>query len=283
MIRRAKDGLPARVSGAWTQEKLAYVERYAQAFMTAMAPKRKAGQWSELVYLDFLAGPGRGIDRRSSAEFDGSPLRALKVTPAFDRVYFSDVGTTNVQALRQRIPQADSRRVDLRQGDCHAVAAAVVPNLSRRALGLAFVDPQGFEVRFRLFEVLATRRIDILYLFPGGIGIARNFAAFAKRARAPLDDLIPGWRDVRRARLAAGERLTREDMAARDQPFVLEFVNRMRAIGYEYPGQGQPYFTNERNVTMYHLLFFSQHPAGLTLWRNVTRIEASGQRRLPFS
>jgi hypothetical protein len=31
---------------------------------------------------------------------------------------------------------------------------------------------------------------------------------------------------------------------------------------------------------MYHLLFFSKHPAGRALWRGVTRIEASGQRRL---
>ncbi|MGH2361888.1 MAG: three-Cys-motif partner protein TcmP [bacterium] len=282
MIRRAKDGLVARVSGPWSQEKLTYVERYARAFMTAMAPKRKAGKWSELVYMDFLAGPGRGIDRKNGSEFDGSPLRALKIVPAFDRLYFSDVDGRNIEALRRRIAPADLGRVDLRHGDCHEIAAVVVPALSRRALALAFVDPQGFEVRFRLFEVLATRRIDILYLFPGGIGIARNLKSFAKQAKAPLDDLIPGWRDVRRARVAAGEKLTNEDMAARDQPFVLEFVNRMRTLGYQYSEQGEPYFTNEKNVTMYHLLFFSQHPAGLTLWRNVTRVETSGQRRLPF-
>jgi len=71
-------------------------------------------------------------------------------------------------------------------------------------------------------------------------------------------------------------------MAARDQPFVLEFRNRMRTLGYQYSGQGEPYFTNEKNVRMYHLLFFSRHPAGLTLWQNVTRIEPSGQRRLLF-
>jgi len=251
VIRRAKDGLPARVSGSRTQEKLAYVERYVRAFMTAMAPKRKPGQWSELVYMDFLAGPGRGIDRKTGAEFDGSPLRALTVTPPFDRLYLSDLDARNVEALRRRIPQGDRSRVDLRQGDCHTIAADVTSHLSRRTLALAFVDPQGFEVRFRLFETLATRPVDILYLFPGGIGIARNLRSFVKRAQAPLDDLIPGWRGLKRAR-------------------------------YQYTGQGEPYFTNENNVRMYHLLFFSQHPAGLTLWRNVTRVEPSGQRRLPF-
>lgn len=51
----------------------------------------------------------------------------------------------------------------------------------------------------------------------------------------------------------------------------------MRSLGYQDSGQGEPYFTNEKNVTMYHLLFFSQHPVGLTLWRNLTRGEPSGQ------
>ena len=204
------------------------------------------------------------------------------MTPPFDRLYFNDVSSANIEALRRRIATSDQNRVDLRQGDCPAVGAEVVSHLSRRALGLAFVDPEGFEVRFRLFETLATRRIDVLYLFPGGIGIARNLSAFAKQAKAPLDDLIPGWRELKRARLAARERVTDQDMAARDQPFVLEFRNRMRTLGYQYSGQGEPYFTNEKNVRMYHLLFFSQHPAGLTLWQNVTRIEPSGQRRLLF-
>jgi hypothetical protein len=153
-------------------------------------------------------------------------------------------------------------RIVLHNGDCHDIAAKVVASLSSRTLALAFVD--------------------VLYLFSGGIGIARNLGSFVKRANAPLDDLIPGWRSLKRARLAAGAQLTKDEMAARDQPFVLAFMSRMGMLGYQYAGQGEPYFTNEKNVKMYHLLFFSQHAAGLTLWRNITRVEPSGQRRLPF-
>src|SRR2546422_7250006 len=112
-MRRAHDGLPARVSGPWTREKLTYVAKYASAFMRAMAPKRKAGKWSELVYVDLLAGPGRGIDHDSGAEFDGSPLRALRITPPFDRLFFADLSRRNVEALRHRITRTDSARVDL--------------------------------------------------------------------------------------------------------------------------------------------------------------------------
>lgn len=157
MTPRAQDGLPVRVSGPWSQEKLTYVQRYATAFMTAMAPKRKSSQWSELVYLDFLAGPGLGVDRRTGAEFDGSPLRALRVRPAFDRLVFSDVQPRNIEALKKRIPASDLRRVDVRLGDCDDVARDVVAKLPRGTLALAFVDPEGFEVKFRLFQTLAAR------------------------------------------------------------------------------------------------------------------------------
>ena len=36
---------------------------------------------------------------------------------------------------------------------------AVVARLSRRSLGLAFVDPQGFEVKFKLFERFFPRQV----------------------------------------------------------------------------------------------------------------------------
>jgi len=113
MIRRAQDGLRARVSGPWTREKLDCVGRYAAAFMRAMNPKRRAGIWSELVYVDLLAGPGRGIDRDRTAEFDGSPLRAVKIAPPFDRLFFIDVDKRNIEALRQRISPDDQSRVAL--------------------------------------------------------------------------------------------------------------------------------------------------------------------------
>jgi hypothetical protein len=32
---------------------------------------------------------------------------------------------------------------------------------------------------------------------------------------------------------------------------------------------------------MHHLLFFSRNPAGLKIWRNIKKIEPTGQRTLP--
>ena len=284
MTRLASDGLPARVGGPWTREKLTYVEKYAMAFMKAMAPKKQQGKWDQLVYLDLLAGPGRGIDPDTAIEFDGSPLRALRVSPPFDRLFFGDLNPKNIEALRRRIRQQDLPRVDLRVGDCNALTKEIVAQLPRRTLGLAFVDPEGFEATFRMFQALATRRIDVLFLFPSGIGIARNLRLFAKQPKSPMDDLWGGkeWRDLPPAKLAAGKRLNTEEALSLDRPWVLRFRGKVADIGFQYQDEGDPCFSNEKNVPMYHLLFFSQDPAGLTIWRRIKKIEPSGQRALPL-
>lgn len=249
MIRLASDGLPARVSGPWTQEKLVYVERYATAFMTAMAPKRTAGKWDQLVYLDLLSGPGRGIDRDTRVEFDGSPLRALRVSPPFDRLVFGDLKPRNIEVLRRRISGPDVARVDLRVGDCNNLAREVVAQLSRRTLGLAFVDPEGFEVTFEMFRALAARRIDVLFLFPSGIGIRRNLRAFARRSSSPMDRLWDGreWRELPPAKLAAGRRLSPDEALSLDRPWVLRFRSKMADIGFQYQDEADPYFRNEKS------------------------------------
>jgi len=282
MVRRAQDGLRARVSGPWTREKLDYLERYARAFMRAMSPKRRAGFWSELVYVDLLSGPGKGVDRDTHAEFDGSPLRALKIVPAFDRLFFSDLDKRNVEALRQRIPPDQRSRVSLRVGDCNAVVQNVVASLTGKTLGLAFIDPEGFEVKFGLFETLAQRRMDVLLLFPSGIGIARNFRAFTKQFHSPMDDLWGGheWRDLPRARLAAGQHLTPGEAVSVERPWIAAFRRKLAHLGFLHEDEGDPYFVNEKNVPMYHLLFFSKHIAGLKIWRGIKKIEPGGQRAL---
>lgn len=284
VMRKAGDGLPARVFRSWTREKLVYLQKYATAFMMAMAPKKRQGKWDQLVYIDLLAGPGLGIDADTGEEFDGSPLIALHVQPAFDRLFFGDLSPKNVAALRRRIPPGDLSRVSLKQGDCNVLVKEIITQLSSRTLGLAFVDPQGFEVQFTLFQELSKRRIDVLFLFPSGIGIGRNFAVFAKQATSPMDGLWGGmeWRDYPLAKLAAGKRLKPDEERRLDQSWVQGFRDKMAGIGFRYQDKSDPLLRNEKNVPMYHLLFFSHDSAGLKLWQGIKKIEPSGQRTFPL-
>jgi three-Cys-motif partner protein len=279
----AGDGLPARPSGQWTQEKLRYVERYASAFMVAMHPSRREGKWRQLVYIDLLAGPGKGIDRRSHVEFDGSPLRALRIRPAFDRLFLPDKSDANVVALRARIATEDQSRVEIEAGDCNERSARLIQTLPQKTLGLAFVDPEGFEVTFSMLKTLAQRPIDVLLFFPSVIGIRRNLRQFMAQDNSPMDVLWGGkdWRDLRPAKLAAGKDLSATEIETRDKPWVARFREKMVKIGFNQQDEGDPCFRNKKNAPMYHLLFFSRSAIGLKIWRNIKKIEPTGQRALP--
>lgn len=284
MKARASDGSPARIFHPWTREKLTYLHKYASAFVRAMSPKKKEGRWDWLVYVDLLAGPGRGLDSDTGEEFDGSPLIALKIQPPFDRLFFGDLRKKNIEALRKRVPPKDLGRIDLRQGDCNIVVEQIVREIPPRSLGLAFVDPEGFKATFRVFRILATRPIDVLFFFPSGIGIGRNLKKFTRQQKSKMDGLWGGseWRDHPIAKLAAGRKLAPAEERQLDQSWIGQFRTKMRAIGFKYQDEGDPSFRNEKNVPMYHLLFFSKHQAGLTLWKGVKKIEPSGQRTLPL-
>src|ERR1039458_1651177 len=105
----ASDGLSARPARIWTREKLRYLQKYAEAFMKAMAPKRSQGKWEHLDYIDLLSGPGLSIVRETKEEFDGSPLIALKIKPAFDHLYFADLNPENRSEERRVGKECRSR------------------------------------------------------------------------------------------------------------------------------------------------------------------------------
>jgi three-Cys-motif partner protein len=251
--------------------------------MVAMHPKRREGKWDQLVYIDLLAGPGKGIDRKSRVEFDGSPLRALRIKPAFDRLFLGDKSEANVGALRARIPPRDQSKVEIDAGDCNDRAVRLIENLSIRTLGLAFVDPQGFEVSFSMLKTLAQRPIDVLLFFPSVIGIRRNLRQFVAQEKSPMDAFWGGrdWRELPPAKHAAGKRLSAAEVDALDRPWVSRFRQKMTAIGFQAQDEGDPCFRNKNNAPMYHLLFFSRNQAGLRIWRNIKKIEPTGQRTLP--
>jgi len=277
----ASDGLRARESGAWTREKLTYLGKYAAAFMTAMAPKRREGKWDRLVYIDLLAGPGICKDERG--EFPGSALIALGVRPAFDHLFLGDKSTSNVEALKRRVPTEDQKLVTFLADDCNDAVTNVIENLSSKTLGLAFLDPEGLDVKFKTLRTLATRRVDIVYLFPSGIGIRRNLARFAREPHSRMDDVWGGreWRDLPLAKHALGELTSHEEMRL-DRDWISSFRRKVGTLGLSYHDESDPAIRNNQGAVMYHLLFFSHDKAGLTIWKGIKRIAPTGQREFRF-
>lgn len=281
MKRIAADGFLARTGGIWTREKLTYLEKYASAFMKAMGPKRSQGLWEQLVYIDLLAGPGRDIDAETNEEFNGSPLIALAVKPRFDHLFLADKRRENIAALEARIPSEERNRVTLFRGDCNVLVENILKRIPAHTLGLAFVDPQGFEVDFDMLAKMAKRRIDLLYLFPSGIGLRRNWRQAIGSSRSKLDKFWgdPNWRELPAVKQATGDtkNLTSDRIL---NSFVVAFRRKLERAGFEFQDEAVPLFTNTKNAQMYHLLYFSHDSAGLKIWNGIKQIAPGGQRKL---
>jgi three-Cys-motif partner protein len=277
MVAKASDGLKAREAGAWSKEKLTYLRKYAEGFMKAMAPKRDEGRWNKLVYIDPLCGSGKCVTE--SDEFDGSPLIALGIRPVFDHLYLSDRSSQNISALKKRIHKADYPRVSCKVGDCNTVVNEVVGNFPERSLGLAFVDPEGFEVDFTVLKALASRPIDVLYFFPSMIGVKRNLRQSFVQKGGRLDAVLgPEWRNVPAAKLAVGKPPSEKELSNLDTSLIHYLRRQVRELGMIYQDDNSPVFRNEQNAPMYHLLFFSKNAAGLKIWNGIKRIDPGGQR-----
>src|SRR2546430_16785975 len=91
--------------------------------------------------------------------------------------------------------------------------------------------------------------------------------------RPPRSTLFP-YTTLFRSRVGSDEK------SAFVRSLIPLFRARMKTLGFRYQDEADPIMTNEKNVGMYHLLFLSQHSAGLTIWKNIKKIGGDKQRPL---
>lgn len=167
-----------RFGGGHTERKLDAVQRYLEAYVTVMKKQRFT-----LNYVDGFAGSGAsqamGSDESSalfrddlhdaSSIIEGSPSRALKIEPPFDRYIFIDANPDNIRSLEELKQANPSREVFLRDGDANdrlqRFAKFIVDREEERAV--VFLDPFGLSVKWdTVARLAATEKVDLWYLVP---------------------------------------------------------------------------------------------------------------------
>jgi three-Cys-motif partner protein len=73
--------------GDWSELKLEIVEKYGAAYTKAFAKTPNLKKY----YIDAFSGAGIHVSRKTKTPVEGSPARALRVTPPFDAFYFIDL------------------------------------------------------------------------------------------------------------------------------------------------------------------------------------------------
>lgn len=265
----ASDGLPAREVQWWNAEKLFYVNRYFDIFCTAMQ-----GKWW-LSYADFLSGPGLCVDKKTLEESEGSPLLAARHT-AFHRIFLNDRDPIASQALTSRLSHQSPGRVRIENLDCNDAVQPARDFLfgetsAQATLGLAMIDPTGFQMGFESVASLTRGvRMDLIIIFM--TGYLRRFIDGPELE--PFMDQFFGTRDWRHL---AQQRRRGHRISYRELLNLYE--TQLRRLGYDYFNDDPEIFNIKRSA-IYHIVFASRHPLGADFFCKISRRNQAGQRRL---
>ncbi len=179
--------------GDWTREKLDILEKYLDAYTTALKNRR-----FRLIYMDAFAGTGRvelsgdKEERRLSKEegrfLSGSAERAVKVDDKpFDKLIFVEKDSARCEKLKGLREAYPCRNIQIANEDANAFLASFQVNRDEWR-GVLFLDPFATEVEWETVRKIAgLRALDTWILFP-----TSAIARMLPRLRQP-DDISEEW------------------------------------------------------------------------------------------
>ena len=164
------DGFLFLECGEWAKGKLDYLYRYINAFSNAMK-----NCFSHRCYVDGFSGAGVNIIKDSGELIKGSPLISLSVDVPFTDYFFIEKYEKYYEALFKRMSKSNFN-IHLYNDKINSVIKNIVNTIStlNNQVGIAFLDPYGFELEWTIIEQLASlERMDLLINFTQ-MGIKRN-------------------------------------------------------------------------------------------------------------
>jgi three-Cys-motif partner protein len=250
----------------WSADKHYFLQRYIDAFTTAMKDK----SWASLHYIDLFAGPGiECIEGKGLAW--GSPLIAAQATNRFQRLHLSEKNSKKHDALASRLRTfAQPSEPQLICGDANIAVEAIVDELPDRSLSLAFLDPYGLHLHFQTLRRLSQRRVDLIILFPDHLDALRNWDIYLEKDNSNLD-LVLGTDRWRRATHSLPSDRWGESLRQ-------IYEAQIRQLGYVAFAHQR--ISRRDGCPLYMLIFCSKNKTGTRIWRGISGTQPNGQRSL---
>lgn len=280
-LEPVEDGLVMRESGAWVTEKLDYLKRYIEIFEKSMR-----NIWPRRNFVDLFAGPGKCYDRKSGAIYLGSPIIALTTQYPFTNYFFVDYEPENISALRERCGASHLLgAIKFFADDGNQVVNEIVTDIREsdrkeksNSLNLAFLDPDGLDLNWNTVATLASvPKMDLIIHYPV-MGLKRMLEVATKRDEHAIDLFFGDkeWRTI------YGKS---KDASVVEQELLLHYKQKLENLGYKEvvqkePTVADPAIKNTRQGLLYRLLFASKNPLGDKFWKEVTKRNMYGQRKL---
>ena len=267
------DELKMRPGREYTKFKNEALKRYIYKFSTAMK-----SHWESLNYFDLYAGPGkvsilRGGNSTPIEYILGSPLLAVTTRFPLTRCIFVEKDVCNFKALKQRVNAATDRKntVDLMNRDCNEAVDDIVSRLVKleSALNLAYIDPEGLEIRWGTIQKLASvDRMDLIINYSTR-GVIQNVKQMSmKEGETRMDRFFGtrGWRDVYKdTRAEHGD-----DHIMIGRKLLDYYKKRLEDLGYKFifndPDLEEFAIKNSKNRQVYTLIGTGKHKLASDFW-----------------
>jgi three-Cys-motif partner protein len=252
--------------GDWTELKLEIVEKYGSAYTRAFAIR---GRPLRRYYIDAFSGAGVHLSKRTGQQIEGSPARALRISPPFDHFYFIDLNpekTAHLKTLCQARKDVDIITADATLYLTRKLLPSIRYEKFNRALCL--LDPYGLHLDWEVMRQAGqSRAVDMFLNFPV-MDMNRN-AIWTNPAQTPqggLERMTRFWGDESWKEAAYAESPQGDFFAARDvvkQPnetIVAAFRDRLKKhAGFKFVPEPLP-MRNRNNAVVYYLFFASPKP-----------------------
>ena len=251
--------------GYWSELKLEIVEKYGRAYTTAF----KRNLSLKKFYIDGFSGAGRHVSKRTKSQVEGSPARALKISPPFDGFYFIDMNPQKTSYL-QKLCEGRSD-VKIHTGDSTAyLTKDLLPKIQYRYFNraLCLLDPYGLHMDWEVMRLAGqSRAVDMFLNFPV-MDMNRN-AIWHNPEKVPQDGIErmtrfwgdDSWRSAAYAEDPQGNFLFSPGMVKQsNDAIVAAFMKRLRKVaGFSFVPDPLP-MRNSNNAVVYYLFFASHHP-----------------------
>lgn len=277
MTASIASGAPPLFGGDWTRTKLDIIERYLDAYTTALK-----GQPFKLVYIDAFAGTGEVEIPTDDAEgrelLRGSVQRALAVRDrAFDRLVLIEKDEAQYRELLTLKKEHPGRDIRVVNDDANSVLRGLGKDW-RGKRGVLFLDPFGTQVDWTTIQsICRTNALDTWVLFPVG-----TIQRILPRSRKP-DEISPKW--VRRLDRIYGDESWRDLYSPSEQLPLLGPRRERREPGVSgllriYRQKLRDLFgnrfleesgtlQNSRGAPLFELLFVVGNTAGIRPAKNI--------------
>ncbi|MET3966704.1 three-Cys-motif partner protein TcmP [Bradyrhizobium sp. S3.9.1] len=251
--------------GVWSELKLEIVEKYGAAYTRAFA--RHPGL--KKYYVDSFSGAGTHISKSTKKMIDGSPVRALRISPPFDGFYFIDLNHQKTAHLKTLCGARND--VHIETGDAsNYLIEQLLPTISYAKFNraLCLFDPYGLHLHWRAMELAGkSGAVDMFLNFPV-MDMNRN-AIWRDPSAVPQDGIDrmnnfwgdESWREAAYAEHPQTDLFGASQIIKQGNDAIVQaFRDRLKNVaGFKYVPEPLP-MRNSINAVVYYLFFASQKP-----------------------